>query len=174
MHFILGLSVLTISLNSSICAISIIRVVSIKRLSLSADVTYHLVLDNICSSLEPTLGVMNACLPVLQPVISKFSGSTMLVWSKLRPSAGTSRERLGSKGTPFEPSNDSKSRRFHRIPGDLYPLTDVTATQSHYIGPDHQTGLNEDANYLHDELENHSGIEVKHHVGVGSTAALQP
>ena len=53
-------------------------------------------LDDICTSLEPTLGVMNACLPVLQLVMSEFSGSKMLVWSKLRSSGGTPRKRLGS------------------------------------------------------------------------------
>ena len=169
--YVLHLYVLITPFNSSICIISVVRVVAISRLSLTSDVTYNEVLDNTCTSLEPTLGVINACLPILQPVISKFSGSTMLIWSKWKSSGGTSRERLGSKGTPFEPSNESKSRRFHRLPADLYPLTDVTAPQSHCTGPGDHRGSNEDKGSFFDELENYSGIKVKQHVGVQSTSA---
>lgn len=162
---------LIISLGLSICVISIVRIVAIKELDLSSDVTYDLVLDDVTTALEPTLGVINACLPILQPVVSKFSGSTMLVWSKWRSSGGTSRERLGPKGTPLEPPNDSKPRKFHRLHADLYPLTDVTATQSHCTGPGHQMDSNGDTDSVDDELDNHSGIKVKQHVGVKSTAA---
>ena len=128
--------VLTIFFNPSICIISIIRVVTLKRLNLSLDLTYDSVLDNICTSLEPTLGVINACLPLLRPVISKLSGSIINLRSKLSSSGGTPRQQLGSKETPFESSDRPKSRKLHRLPGDLYPLTDVTATQSHCTGPD--------------------------------------
>ncbi|KAK0515948.1 hypothetical protein JMJ35_001982 [Cladonia borealis] len=63
------------SLGALICIISIVRIDAINRLNYS-DITYSVVLDSICTALEPTLGVINACLPLLQPVVSKCSGST--------------------------------------------------------------------------------------------------
>lgn len=168
----IDLSTLTTSLNLRICAISIVRIFAIKRLLLSADVTYHGVLDDITTALEPTLGVINACLPVLQPVVSKLSATTSLVWSMWRSSgASTSHERLRNKGTTSEHTNDPKPTKFHRLPADLYPLTDITATHSDCTGPGNQTDSNRDGDSIDDELENHSGIKVKQHVGVKSTIA---
>lgn len=166
------LSVLITTLNSSICIISIIRLVAIKRLNLNSDVTYDIVLDDICTSLEPTLGIINACLPVLQPVLSKLSGSTIFSWSKWKSSRRTSRGWLGSKKTPIELSNESKSGKFHRLPADLYPLTDVTATaQSHCCGPAQQTASDRDVDSWNDEFDHRPGIKVKQRVGVISTEA---
>ena len=159
------------TLHPSICIISVIRIVSIKQLDLDSDLSYDAVLDSVTSALEPTLGVVNACLPILQPVASKLSDGTMLAWSKLRSSGGTSRGGLGSQETPFEPSVKPKSRSFLRIPGDLYPLTDVIATQSHCSGPGRRSATDIDMEALHDDVEHHSGIEVKQYVGVESTAA---
>ena len=168
----IDLPTLTTSLNRRICAISIVRIVATKRLSLNADVTYDNVTDDITTALEPTLGVINACLPVLQPVLSKLSGTTSLVWSKWRASgAGTSHERLRNKGTTSERIDDLEPRKFHRLPADIYPLTDVTATQSDCTGPGNQMDSNRDGDSTEDELENHSGIKVKQHVGVKSTIA---
>lgn len=168
----IDLSTLTTSLNCSICAISIVRIFALKRLLLNADVTYHDVLDDITTALEPTLGVINACLPVLQPVLSKFSGTASLVWSMWRSSAaGTSHEGLRNKGMTSEHTTDPRPRKFHRLPADLYPLTDVTVTQSDCTGPGNQTDSNRDGDSIDDDLENHSGIKVKQHVGVKSTIA---
>ena len=96
----------------------------------------------------------------------------MLAWSKLRSSGGTSRGGLGSQETPFEPAVKPKSRSFRRIPGDLYPLTDVTATQSHCSGPGRASApdTDTDTEALHDDFDHHRGIEVKQYVGVESTA----
>ena len=76
---------------------------------MTGDVTYDVVLDSIMTALEPTLVIVNACLPILQPVMSKFLSTTVLAWSKLRSGGGTSRERLRSKSTAFESSFDRKS-----------------------------------------------------------------
>lgn len=168
------ITVLINILHSSICIVSIIRIVSIKQVNLNSDFPYDGVLDTICSALEPTLGVVNACLPILQPAASKISDSTMLAWSKLRSSSGTSRGGLGSQETPSEPSVKPKSRSFRRIPGDLYPLTDVTATQSHCSGPGRGSAPDTEAEALYNDFDHHRGIEVKQFVGVESTAVFKP
>jgi hypothetical protein len=170
-HYVLDLFVLITSLNPRICVISIIRIVTIKRLDLNSDVTYDIVLNNISTSLEPTLGVINACLPVLQPVVSKFSGSMFFLWSKRTLGGGTSRGRLVSKRSLFEPSDDFDSRRLRRIPGDLYPLTDVIATKSDCSGAGPRTAAGKDTDSSNDELEHHSGIKVTQHVGITSAEA---
>ena len=156
-----------ISATHSICIISIVRVISIHRLDYQ-DVTYSLVLDNICTSLEPTLGVINACLPILQPVVSKVCGSTVFAWSKnWKSSGGSSRGRLWLKGS-HEPSGHSNTDRFRQPPGDLYPLTNLTGTESHISGPGRRAASDKDTDSIY-ELEAHSGIKVKQHVGVYST-----
>ena len=162
-------TVLINTLHPSICIVSIFRIVSIKQLDLDSDLSYDSVPDRICSALEPTLGVVNACLPLLKPVASKMSDGTMLAWSKLRSSGGTSRGGLGFPETPFEPSVKPKSRTFRRIPGDLYPLTDVLATQSHCSGPGRRSATDPDTEALYDDSEHRRGIEVKQYVGVEST-----
>ncbi|KAF1992982.1 hypothetical protein P154DRAFT_382808, partial [Amniculicola lignicola CBS 123094] len=62
------------SMGALICVISIIRCHTINHLDF-LDVTHGVVLDMICTTLEPTLGIINACLPLLQPVVSKVPGS---------------------------------------------------------------------------------------------------
>lgn len=44
------------------------------------DSTYNIVDDNITIALEPTLGVVNACLPILQPVASNVARSSIFSW----------------------------------------------------------------------------------------------
>ncbi len=160
----LNLAVLIRIKKFRICIISVIRIVAIKRLNVKGDVTYDGLLDDICTALEPTLGVINACLPILQPVVSKISGSTSLAWSRLRSSGGTSRARLRPKGTPIEPSADSQSGRFHRLPADLYPLSNI----SDCTGPAERAVSDKEAN---PEFEDHCGIKVKQYVGVQSKSA---
>lgn len=155
-----GSSVLIISLIPSICILSIVRVVAIKRLNLSLDLTYDSVSNNIYTSLEPTLGVINACLPLLRPVFSKLSGNMMTIRYKRRSNGGILRENRGSKEPPVEPFNEPKSRKFHLSPDEIYPLTDLTATQSHCTGPDLELSSNDDANSLQEGLESPSDDEI--------------
>ncbi|KAF2649439.1 hypothetical protein K491DRAFT_549366, partial [Lophiostoma macrostomum CBS 122681] len=56
------------SMGALICGISMVRCYAINNLNFS-DVTYHVVLDTVVTALEPVLGVINACLPLLQPVL---------------------------------------------------------------------------------------------------------
>jgi hypothetical protein len=130
----------------SICVISIVRCIAIANLNLT-DVTYDVVLDNICTALEPTLGCINACLPLLQPVASSIAGSSALSWLKSLTSNMTSRRRLRSNESggskPWHghsEKTDSTGGYSHRHPHQgasdmsrLYPLTDVTITRTSEI-----------------------------------------
>ena len=57
------------------------------------------------------------------------------------------------------------------MPADLYPLTDVTATQIHFSGPSNPTTSDNDADSFIDELAQHSGIKVKQRVEIDSAVA---
>ena len=73
---------------------------------------------------------------------------------------GISRENSGSKQPPAEPFNEPKSNKFHLPPDEIYPLTDLIATQSHCTGPDLELSSNDDANSLQDELETPSDDKI--------------
>ena len=153
----------------SICIVSIIRIVAIKTESY-ADITYSTILDNITTALEPTLGVINACLPILQPVLSKFSSSTLFTRSmNWRSDDDSTLKRKLWSNRPHEQSSPVNSDRFHRLPGDLYPLTEATSTRIQFSGPDHDT--RQDTDSVSDGLAAASGIKVKQDVGVYSTLA---
>ncbi|KAF2260595.1 hypothetical protein CC78DRAFT_472559, partial [Lojkania enalia] len=115
------------SLGALICIISIARVVAIKKLNF-ADVTYDIVLDNTTTALEPTLGVINACLPLLKPVVSKLSGMQISTWFKsLRSRAISARHPTVTELR--QQSTKERPDKTHRLSLDLYPLANITITQ---------------------------------------------
>ena len=76
----------------SVCIMTILRtkaVVDFSKPAAKKDFTYTIFQDALWSSLEPSLGVVNTCLPLLPPVISKFTDST--VYSSLKSLLHTSR-----------------------------------------------------------------------------------
>ncbi|KAJ9283323.1 hypothetical protein DTO021C3_9097 [Paecilomyces variotii] len=56
--------------GSAVCVIAALRIVSIAQLN-TADMSYSIVYHAIWSALEPCLSIIAACLPVLQPILSK-------------------------------------------------------------------------------------------------------
>jgi hypothetical protein len=89
------------------------------------------VADGVYSALEPCLGVVNACLPVLQPVSNKISTSRLFSTFK----SSTSKSTSYSNGTESKPATigsgpKAKFRRMDEETGtftdDEYPLTDVS------------------------------------------------
>lgn len=127
--------IIIFSLGFLICIISAIRIHSIAKLDFM-NFSHSVVADGIYSALEPCLGVVNACLPVLQPVSNKISTSRL--FSTLK---GSSNKSTGfSNGTESKPATigsgpKAKFRRMDEETGtstdDEYPLTDVSgyATQ---------------------------------------------
>ncbi|PWY88123.1 hypothetical protein BO94DRAFT_423334, partial [Aspergillus sclerotioniger CBS 115572] len=60
-----------LSLGAMICVISLLKVVWLWTWNL-ADLTYTVTPGAIYSVLEPTLGVVNACLPTIKPAITEL------------------------------------------------------------------------------------------------------
>lgn len=109
------------------------------------DITYSITPMALWTGLEPTLGVINACLPVIQPVVQ-----TVLNSSLFSRSASGSRSSKTSK--LWSLSNSSKARRrkdlsggggdegtFHRVDDPSYPLTENVGTLTHISGPQNRS-----------------------------------
>ncbi|RYP79462.1 hypothetical protein DL770_006643 [Monosporascus sp. CRB-9-2] len=62
------------SLGGLICILSLIRVISVLRWDLT-DITYTNTRIVIYSILEPTLGLVNACLPTIKPALHAIFGT---------------------------------------------------------------------------------------------------
>ena len=58
-----------------------LRTVAITQLELS-DYSYTMVIGNIWCNLEPCLGIMSACLPILQPTLAKMLGGNPMEWTR--------------------------------------------------------------------------------------------
>ncbi|KAL9062620.1 MAG: hypothetical protein Q9161_009779 [Pseudevernia consocians] len=63
---------LIFGLGAFVCIVSILRVVAIHKLS-TVDLSYTSVSDGVWSILEPSLGIVASCLPIMQPVLSRRS-----------------------------------------------------------------------------------------------------
>ena len=87
----------------------------------------------IWTALEPTLGIANACLPVLQPVISKLAGLPIKVLSRAKGNSkgDVDKQELWTGDSHKIPSRQGGSGlknmlRFHSQP---YDTTDGTVAQ---------------------------------------------
>ena len=104
-------------LSPRICVFSALRIVAVVRLD-PLDFTYSSVPDIIYGGLEVQLGIINACLPMLQPLVSKAVGAN----SKLGPYISRvfrTRESYRSySNKKFNPSAESTPKKFHRLGDD--------------------------------------------------------
>ncbi|KAM0801784.1 hypothetical protein BDR22DRAFT_971982 [Usnea florida] len=120
-----------------ICIITVLRIVSVANLDLN-DISYSGIDDAILSELEPCLGIINACLPVIPPVVSQVfrpAISKWRIWSRSGSTAQNTHE-----GPPFarqslRPS-DSEAANFRHLEEDVYPLTDMS-----FGGPNRVDGV---------------------------------
>ncbi|MCJ1438914.1 hypothetical protein MMC27_008304 [Xylographa pallens] len=115
-----------------ICAISVVRIVALATWDFS-DFSYGLGKVAYWSTLEPALGVINCCLPVLQPVLSKLRGTTFGTKGRSKLSYGRS--------VMSKESDSGKIGRFQRMDNELYPLTDVGVgkiTVQHEVTLEHE------------------------------------
>ncbi|MCJ1477963.1 hypothetical protein MMC13_006638 [Lambiella insularis] len=79
------------------------------------------------SILEPTIGIINSCFPVMRPVLRKlfpFSTWAEKITSKYG-SGRRSRASVSGKHSPFLSNNSSAGKKhFQRLENDMYPLPD--------------------------------------------------
>ncbi len=100
----------------SVCIVTILRIISLIQLNF-ADISYSIVTATIWGCLEPCLGIMSACLPVLPPLIARMFKCTTLTWLR-RPSASPTYTSTWP-GTPATPRSlrprKLGSVKFHRL-----------------------------------------------------------
>lgn len=119
--------------TSRICALSAARIHSVLELD-DADFTYTVIPDLIFGALEIELGIVNACLPILTPVVTKCFGSESTfrrIWTKLSSttrfsSRNSSTDKWTGKNNDFLCSD----RSYDHLPGNAYRLADVGSAGS--------------------------------------------
>lgn len=117
------LSQRTNEMSESICIISAFRIKSIADLEFT-DFTFSLINDGIWSALEPFLGIVNACLPILQPVIAKVGETTLFSRTRGSSKASNSKVSTDQNSTKLLHPDESDTKHFHRLYNHVYPLED--------------------------------------------------
>lgn len=79
-----------------ICVLTTIRVKAVWDFDFN-DATFNVVPVAIWSVLEPTLGVVNACLPVMRPALQKLFGLQSKIWTLLSNARTESKSLKSSK-----------------------------------------------------------------------------
>lgn len=115
-------------MTSSICVLTILRINSVQILDLT-DVTSSCAPLALWTVLEPTLGVVNACLPVMRPALQKIFGSDAILWTLLSTRSSESKSSKGSKllGSSFKGDNMVDAGRendFQRLYDDRHTLAE--------------------------------------------------
>ena len=102
-------------IHNRICMIMVFRIIALIRLD-TTDVSYSIVNTTIWSSLEPCLGIMMACLSVLQSTMAKVFGDGILAWAR-RPSKTSTAPGTWPSGFDRRPSPTKilGNGRFHRL-----------------------------------------------------------
>ena len=75
----------SLMLSPSVCTITILRIISLLQLNFS-DLSYNIITVTIWGCLEPCIGIMSACLPVLPPLLARLFKCTNnnLTWLRDR------------------------------------------------------------------------------------------
>jgi hypothetical protein len=110
-----------------------IAVVNFNPPAAKMDFTYTVFYDALWSSLEPSLGVVNACLPLFPPVMKKVTESAL--FSRLRSAISTRRSAASSRvATPETPQGWRKAQES----GDSssgYSVDTVPVSAGAYVDP---------------------------------------
>ncbi|CAI6039114.1 unnamed protein product [Clonostachys chloroleuca] len=109
-------------LGGIICIISMLRVISVAQWDLD-DVTYATTNVSIYSVLEPCLGVVNACLPTIQPAMKRIFGDVVASWSS-HDSQGTPIDTKISRNRERQNAQYIRDHNFRRLEDDI-PLTTI-------------------------------------------------
>ena len=122
----------------SICVISLRRVLWLKHWNLT-DLTYIITPGACWSVLEPTLGVVNTCLPTIQPVSRKVFNKDILAWSKAnRRNSTLDRVWKLNRTGPFSFPHDSGDNNLLRLK-DLQTLpTKPQISEDHPVVADYR------------------------------------
>ena len=110
--------------QNRICIISILRIIYLTDLDLH-NITYSIAPEGLFTLLEPTLGIVCACIPIIQPAITKLS-------RKITPAFSTAQSGSGKAGCSTAAENGAHGqnsafspKRFRRLSDHAFPLTDT-------------------------------------------------
>ena len=127
----------------SVCVISVFRLKSLLNVSFT-DLTYTVTDGLIWSLLEPTLGLVSACLPTMRPLFSRLFPDRLLNRSKGNKSSKSGMDhrtfdRLDEQGYSLVVVNggasDPSRRMDSKIISNSVRSLDDIETQSHAIEP---------------------------------------
>lgn len=127
-------------LGAVICIISLLRIVWLYTWDLS-DLTYTVTPGAIYTVLEPTLGVVNACLPTIKPAIVKLFGSKALNWTRHDRSknSGRSGSTPQASGRSQRKVKGNITRDFERL-DDEFPLNEIRIETGDHAGNNFENG----------------------------------
>lgn len=106
----------------SILAFTILRIVSIQRLD-NMDLAYSFEDVAYWSVLEPLLGIVNACSPIIRPAIQKVFDFEFPEWSRFGQS--TKKAKTYGSNTSASYSTAPNDGNFHRLHSQGYQLGDI-------------------------------------------------
>ncbi|MCJ1254431.1 hypothetical protein MMC24_002246 [Lignoscripta atroalba] len=136
------------SLPSSICIISIVRLITLVGVSYT-DITYSVVDALIWSMLEPALGITLACLPVMRPLLPKTF-------------PGRSEKRSKDSSNSGRAAKAFYAKNFRQIDDQEYPLRPVgpvdTATNQTLV-EGHSDPYNKSMRHHVDDVESQQGSQ---------------
>ncbi|KAL8725839.1 MAG: hypothetical protein Q9181_006265 [Wetmoreana brouardii] len=117
-------------LGALVCIISILRIVAIENLD-PLDMSYTSAADGIYSSLgRQSLGIVAACLPIMQPVFAKMSNITTTVLSRVK---GSGQRSLRASSKPL-PDHDERPLNKRKAEDRMYPLSNYAETKNEIEG----------------------------------------
>lgn len=136
------------SLGGAICILSIVRCVYVSQIEFT-DFHYYWHLLEIYSALEPLLGTIAACMPVLRPALSRLSRTPLVAWTSswthrtTTRDDGSSEENLTRSRDFRNTTHGSAKGQFTRIADSvdrMYPLCDIKVGDEDQVdgqpGPD--------------------------------------
>lgn len=144
-------------MNCSVCVASIVRIYYLKKLTDEADVTWILGPAFAWSSLEPSVGIIAACLPTFAPLFRSIRNK------HTNSGKGTGSNGYMGRSGPSHLGNHSQTPTFmhgqshFRIEDDEVELTD----KKHQFG-----GTGSHTSHSRDSSENEHGITVKTQIQV--------
>ncbi|KAI1396385.1 hypothetical protein F4819DRAFT_135417 [Hypoxylon fuscum] len=112
------------SLGAVICVVSLLRILWLNSWDLT-DINYGVGSGTIYSGLEPTLGVVNACLPTITPALIRLFGTGLLGRTKRGLSSTGNSGQARSQDRRLPP-RETHTYGFERLDDD-FPLTRIHA-----------------------------------------------
>ncbi|KAI0419310.1 hypothetical protein F5X98DRAFT_373108 [Xylaria grammica] len=140
------------SLGGLICVISLLRVIWVSSWNLS-DLTFGVVDVTIYTILEPLLGVVNACLPIVKPALVRIFNPGGQIWSSTKIESWKTTSTSATQKRRSPPSNRANFDRLH----NGIPLISIHASKppTHNADTDEENTITITRGWYVDSWSNH-------------------